>query len=41
MHHFDLVAGHLAKSLTAAGVPGEVTEQILVAISPLAADIAH
>ncbi|OBB01335.1 hemin receptor [Mycobacteriaceae bacterium 1482268.1] len=40
MHHFDLVAGHLAASLGAAGVPEETTEQILAAIAPLSKDIA-
>ena len=37
MHHFSLVAGHLAASLCAAG---ETTEQILAAIAPLSKDIA-
>lgn len=41
MHHFTLVAGHLAESLTAAGVPDDVTEQILAAISPLSDDIVR
>lgn len=40
MHHFTLVAGHLAASLGAAGVPAETSEQILGAIAPLSADIA-
>lgn len=40
MHHFDLVAGHLTDSLTAAGVPEEVVGQIIAAIAPLADDIA-
>jgi len=40
MHHFSLVAGHLADSLAAAGVPGEVGEQILAAIAPLSSEIA-
>jgi hemoglobin len=41
-HHasFDLVAGHLETSLTTAGVPAPVTEQILAAIAPLSKDIA-
>ncbi|SEH50518.1 hemoglobin [Mycolicibacterium rutilum] len=39
MHHFELVAGHLAASLAAAGVPGETTAEILSAIAPLSADI--
>ena len=40
MHHFELVAGHLAESLSAAGAPDEVVEQIIGAIAPVAADIA-
>jgi len=40
MHHFNLVAGHLTCSLAAAGVPEATIEEILGAISPLAADIA-
>jgi hemoglobin len=40
MHHFGLVAGHLAESLSAASVPNEIVEQIIGAIAPLAADIA-
>ncbi|MGV0849443.1 group I truncated hemoglobin [Mycolicibacterium phlei] len=40
MHHFNLVAGHLTDSLIAAGVPGEIVEQILAAVAPLSADIA-
>lgn len=40
MHHFDLVAGHLAASLGAAGVPQQTTDQILAAIAPLSKDIA-
>jgi len=40
MHHFNLVAGHLKDSLTAAGVPDELVEQILAAIAPLGAEIA-
>jgi hemoglobin len=38
--HFTLVAGHLAASLTAAGVPAETVDQILAAIAPLSAEIA-
>jgi hemoglobin len=39
MHHFTLVAGHLADALAAAGVgPGTVTE-ILGAVAPLATEI--
>ena len=40
MHHFNLVAGHLTDSLSAAGVPEPTIAEILGAISPLAADIA-
>jgi hemoglobin len=40
MHHFDLVAGHLAASLTAAGVSEDNTGAILAAIAPLSKDIA-
>ena len=40
MHHFNLVAGHLAASLGAAGVPQETADQILAAIAPLSKDIA-
>ncbi len=40
MHHFNLVAGHLAASLAAAGVPEETTGQILAAIAPLSKEIA-
>jgi hemoglobin len=40
MDHFNLVAGHLQDSLSAAGVPQETIAEILGAISPLAADIA-
>ncbi len=39
-HHFGLVAGHLAASLGAAGVPQETIDQILAAIAPLSKDIA-
>jgi hemoglobin len=39
-HHFNLVAGHLEDSLTAAGVPEATISEILGAIAPLAADIA-
>jgi hemoglobin len=37
--HFDLVAGHLAGSLAAAGVPADIVGQIIGAIAPLADDI--
>ena len=40
MHHFNLVAGHLTDSLSAAGVPDETVVQIIGAIAPLADDIA-
>jgi hemoglobin len=40
IHHFNLLAGHLMDSLTAAGVPEATSAEILRAISPLAADIA-
>jgi hemoglobin len=40
MHHFKLVAGHLADALAAAGVPSETVTEILSAISPLAPEIA-
>jgi hemoglobin len=40
IHHFNLVAGHLTDSLSAAGVPEATIAEILGAIAPLAADIA-
>ncbi|KUI07142.1 hemin receptor [Mycolicibacterium acapulense] len=40
VHHFNLVAGHLAASLAAAGVPAETASQILEAIAPLSDEIA-
>jgi hemoglobin len=40
MDHFNLVAGHLTDSLTAAGVPETTIAEILGAIAPLAAEIA-
>jgi len=40
MHHFSLVAGHLADALTAAGVPAQTVMEILSAVAPLAPDIA-
>ncbi|OBH63316.1 hemin receptor [Mycobacterium intracellulare] len=40
MHHFGLVAGHLADALAAAGVPPETVTEILGAIAPLAPEIA-
>ncbi len=40
MHHFSLVAGHLADALAAAGVPAATVTEILGAIAPLAPEIA-
>jgi hemoglobin len=40
MHHFSLVAGHLADALAAAGVSPATVTEILGAIAPLASDIA-
>jgi hemoglobin len=40
MRHFELVATHLTSSLRAAGVPDDLVEQILAAITPLSKDIA-
>lgn len=40
MHHFGLVAGHLADALTAAGVSSATVTEILGAIAPLAPEIA-
>ncbi|WP_026343115.1 group 1 truncated hemoglobin [Nocardia sp. BMG111209] len=40
LHHFTLVAGHLAGTLTAAGVPPEIVEQIIGAVAPLSGEIA-
>lgn len=37
--HFDLVAGHLVASLSAAGVPDETVTQIVAAVAPLAGEI--
>ena len=39
MHHFSLVAGHLADALAAAGVPTQTVTDILGAIAPLAPEI--
>ncbi|HWX98618.1 MAG TPA: group 1 truncated hemoglobin [Mycobacterium sp.] len=39
MHHFSLVAGHLADALAAAGVPSGTVTEILGAIAPLAPEI--
>mgnify|MGYP001350329217 CR=1 FL=1 len=40
MHHFNLVAGHLSDSLLAAGIRGDIVEQIIGAIAALASNIA-
>ena len=40
VHHFGLVADHLAASLAAAGVPADTVGQILGAIAPLSEEIA-
>jgi len=40
LHHFNLVAGHLSDSLSAAGVPEELVAQIIAAVAPLADEIA-
>ncbi len=40
MHHFSLVAGHLADALTAAGVPAGTVTEILGVVAPLASEIA-
>ncbi|MEM6107830.1 group 1 truncated hemoglobin [Mycobacterium sp. 050272] len=40
MHHFSLVAGHLADALAAAGVPPKTVTDILSVIAPLAPEIA-
>lgn len=40
MHHFSLVAGHLADALAAAGVSAATVTDILSAIAPLAPEIA-
>jgi hemoglobin len=40
MHHFNLVAGHLAGALTAAGVPSQTVTEILGVVAPLAPEIA-
>jgi hemoglobin len=40
MHHFSLVAGHLADALAAAGVSSATVTEILSAIAPLAPEIA-
>jgi hemoglobin len=40
MHHFAMVAAHLADSLCAAGLHTETITEILHAIAPLASEIA-
>jgi hemoglobin len=40
MHHSNLVAGHLADALAAAGVPSATVTEILSAIALLAPEIA-
>src|ERR1700742_1947801 len=40
MQHFNLVAGHLADALAAAGVPSETVTEILGVVAPLAPEIA-
>jgi hemoglobin len=40
MHHFSLVAGHLADALTATGVSSEMVTEVLGVVAPLAPDIA-
>jgi hemoglobin len=40
MHHFELVAKHLAAALTAACVPEATVDEIIGAIAPLSAEIA-
>jgi hemoglobin len=40
MHHFAMVAAHLADSLCAAGLHPDTITEILRAIAPLAGEIA-
>jgi hemoglobin len=40
MHHFTLVAGHLAEALSAAGVSPRTVTDIISAVAPLAPEIA-
>jgi hemoglobin len=40
MHHFDMVAAHLADSLCAAGLHPDTITDILQAIAPLATEVA-
>lgn len=37
--HFNLVVQHLGDALTAAGVPGSITEQVIGALAPLSDEI--
>ncbi|QNJ96581.1 group 1 truncated hemoglobin (plasmid) [Mycolicibacterium fluoranthenivorans] len=39
MHHFDLVGGHLKKTLSASEVPDDIAEQIMAAVASLADDV--
>jgi hemoglobin len=39
MHHFELVAGHLTESLSAAGVDEATVGEIIGAVAPLAGEI--
>ncbi|MEU7769472.1 group 1 truncated hemoglobin [Nocardia sp. NPDC049190] len=39
LHHFNLVAAHLTDSLRAAGVPGDIAEEVIGIVSNLAPDI--
>lgn len=39
MYHFELVGGHLKKSLSAAEVPDDIAEQIMTAIASMADDV--
>lgn len=40
MHHFSLVAGHLADALAAAGVGSAMVTEVLTVVAPLAPEIA-
>jgi hemoglobin len=40
MHHFAMVAAHLADSLCAAGLHPDMITEILRAVAPLAGEIA-
>lgn len=39
MHHFELVGGHLSESLSAAGVPDDIAEEIMAAIASLVDEV--